>query len=263
VADFAVIVVNYNTAILTGQTIRSFCQYHKEKDFELIVVDNNSHEDDLKKLREATKDLPKNFRLIESKTNLGFGRANNLAVSETQAKYLFFLNSDTITTEPLLPAFKECFEQNFKVGALAPTLYEDGERQAHAYGKFPTLLRLLRRSHDEILTETADHRQVGWISGAAFAIRKDIFERVGGFGDEYFMYFEDIDLCKKVALDGYESWVLKNIALTHLRGKSLKLSKDRRQLYFKSQDIFFKKYYGCISSTLLKIFRLPYLLFIN
>jgi GT2 family glycosyltransferase len=301
VKKFSVIIINYNTADLTAQTVRSFYRHHpREQDFEMIVVDNASRPAERARLRRLVKRAPTNFTLLESETNLGFGGGNNWAARQATGRLLFFLNSDTIITQNLLKPIADFLKQTKRAALVAPELkLKDGRAQPHAYGAFPTLWSLIRNhlpggkeavsptlapvetaggdggggggaaatdvvadgggavTDTTTTTDTAGATPllVDWVSGGAMVVRATLFWQVGGFTPDYFMYFEDVDLSKKLQVAGYQAYVLPSSSLIHLGGQSVRLRGERRRLYFQSQDVFFRKFYPPVTAFLVRLLR--------
>ncbi len=108
------------------------------------------------------------------------------------------------------------------------------------------------------LPTSRDLYPVDWVSGAAMVVRKSVFTQIGGFDENFFMYFEDIDLCWRAKQRGWQVAVYPKISLIHFVGQSAGGFKQRKKYYYQSQDYFFKKHYGQPAMYILKIFRWPY-----
>ena len=209
--------------------------------------------------------------MIINENNLGFAKANNSGAKSAKGDVLFFLNSDTLLTQDILPAIEKCFNQEKSLGALSPKLMSSENIQFNdAYGKFPSLSSLVSTNLSGKkyfqLDENIELSEVDWISGAALVMRSDVFEKIGGWDGNFFLYFEDTDLCWRIKDAGYKIAVINSISLIHLCGKSISSDKIRRRHYFKAQDYFFKKHYGIFISILMRMIRCPYklkVLYIN
>ena len=259
--DFSIIIINYNTKELIRDCLNSIFLSCGQGDFEIIVVDNNSGDGSADMLN---SDFSHKIKLIANKNNIGFGPANNQGAKIAKGEYLFFLNSDTVIKENILTPIKEFFILNPMAGVISPRLIlSDGTNQKYAYGRFPGLVGLLARNFGREFDENKSSFTVDWVSGAAMAIRKNVWEKIGGFDEKFFMYFEDIDLCKRAKNFGFEIVVLLSVRLVHTGGKSIKVSADRKRMYYDSQSYFFRKHYGKLKLVLLKIMRWPYKLIIS
>jgi hypothetical protein len=249
--SFSIIIVNFNTKDLTADCLDSVFS-KLSGDFEVIVADNNSSDGSVDYLNGR---YGSRIKIISNRENLGFGRANNTAAKIAAGEYLFFLNSDTIIPEDILPQLKICFGLP-RVAVAAPSLVlPGGGIQKNSFGKFPNLFNTLLGK----LIGNIGEAKAEWVSGAALAIRKSVFDKIGGFDEKYFMYFEDIDLCYQAAELGYEIKIAPDARVIHLGGKSIKDRSVRKNFYYQSQDYFFLKHYGSFSVFLLKLARTPYI----
>ncbi len=250
---FSIIIVNYNTKTLLKNCLNSIFVNCQLNDFEVIVVDNDSRDGSIEMLDKNFKDKVK---IIANKENIGFGPANNQGAQIAKGEYLFFLNSDTIIKDDILTLIKNFLETNSQVGIVSPCLLlENGTKQEFAFGNFPTLFNSVFRKIDIKNTNNNKPREVDWVSGAALIIRKNIFKKVGGFDENFFMYFEDVDLCKRVWDLGYKIMILPQFFLVHLGGKSIDIDRQRKKYYYTSQDYFYKKHYGYLVMYLMKFAR--------
>lgn len=252
---FSIIIVNFNTKSLTKNCLDSIFFNCLESDFEIIAVDNNSQDGSIEMLK---KDFGDKIKLIANSKNIGFGSANNQAAKIAQGEYLFFLNSDTVVKSDILSPIKQFLSNNKEVGIISPKLLlEDGSEQERAYGEFPNLFNVVAEKFKNQKIEEIKPFEVDWVSGAALIIRKDIFCEINGFDEKFFMYFEDIDLCKRVKDLGFKAVVYPAAPIAHLCGKSIKKFNKRKEYYYKSQDYFYKKHYGKLKMNLMKLMRLP------
>lgn len=251
----SVIIVNYKTKNITSDCIESMLRFTREIDLEILVVDNNSGEDNVTYLE---KKFFNKVKIIPNKKNIGFGAANNKGIKVASGDIVLFLNSDTIIKDNIFIKILENFG-NKKVGVVSPLLFNNkGEVQKFSYGKFPTLSKDIFRDNYKFKKEFSVIIEVDWVSGAAMAVRKNIFEEIGGFDENFFMYFEDIDLCHRIKDKGYDVVVDKDISIVHLGGGSVKKHNERKKMYYKSQNYYYKKHHGLFTMILMKCFRAPY-----
>jgi len=252
---FSIIIINYNTARLTLDCLNSIYACCDAADLEIIVVDNGSAESDRSILEGGLK---QGVRLIKSAKNLGFAAGNNLGARQAQGRYLCFLNSDVILTEDIFSRLEKVFLSDEQVGIVAPRLVNpDGSAQAKAYGPFPSLGYLfyknLLRRHDNDFPKKID-----WVSGAALCIRKDVFDLIGGWDENFFLYLEDVDLCWSVRRRGYRVMVDQASQVTHLQGQSSDKNFTKQTYYYNSQKYLFKKHYGRLALIVLLLVRWPH-----
>lgn len=220
---FSIIIINYRTPKLTADCLNSLFKFCPQKEFEVIVVDNNSGDSSLISLKE---EFGSRLKLIANPTNAGFAAANNLGAKEARGEYLFFLNSDTFIQSDILTPLKNALQQDLAIGVIAPKLrLKTGEAQPYAYGY-----------SKKAKTELA------WVSGAALVIRHEIFQKVNGWDERFFMYFEDRDLCQAVIRNGYKIAQLDSVSLIHLVNSSPIFFWRRKLYYYQAKIRFVLKY---------------------
>jgi len=220
---FSIIIINYNTAELTSACLESIFKYCNESKYEIILVDNNSATKDINILEER---YASRVKIIRNKRNLGFARANNQGAKLAQGEYLFFLNSDTTVSQNILESLKKRLEADKKIGIIAPKLIlKNNEEQPYAFG--------LHKNSDII----------SWVSGAALVIRRDLFLKIGGWEERFFMYFEDVDLCRQATKKGFRIERLLSVDVTHLVGGSPVHFWRRKLFYYYSKILFILKHY--------------------
>jgi hypothetical protein len=260
--DFSFIIINYKTPDLTIQCLESIFKYCKNENFEIIIIDNNSGYDSVQKIKNKYNDRISYF--IENKKDLGFSKANNQGAKVAKGKYLYFLNNDAILTENILPTIKEIFSTNEKIGIVSPLVKNpSGENQKTAMGKFPTLSSLIslafKVNEEELIPKNKEKLFIiDWVSGCSLAIRKKVFNEINGWDENFFLYFEDTDICRRAYLKKYLTAIALNISLIHLGGQSVKFDDDYLEVFYKSRGYYFKKHYGYIICFLMKTFRFFY-----
>lgn len=231
--ELSVIIVNYNTCKLLEDCLVSIYERSRAGSFEIIVVDNNSADESVRMLREKFPEV----RLIENTDNPGFGVANNQGVAISRAPYVMLLNSDTVLLEDTGRALIEYLQANPRVAAVGPqVLLMDGSRQPKTFGLLPSARVIFNQSlllsiifpntpaFAGVFIENASAREmaVGWISGVCMVIRREIYDAVGGFDPAFFLYAEDIDLCRRFVVAGWKVVRLEDHAIKHLCGGSSK-----------------------------------------
>lgn len=220
----SIIILNYKKPQLTLACIDSLYKYFSnefEKDqFELIIVDNHSEDDSLVLLENEKKQKKyANFKLVANNQNAGFSKGCNLGASKARGEYLLFLNNDTLIADKGILDMIKYLESNSAVGVLGGRLQNPDGSAQFSVGKFTTpievffLLLGVQR-----FTRPANPKQVtpvDWVKGALFMIRKDIFEKLGGFDENIFMYTEDMELCYRVKKAGYGVAFFPHIRVIH------------------------------------------------
>lgn len=268
----SIIIVNYNTKELTRNCLNSVYEKIKDINFEIIVIDNASSDGSQEMIKNEFKDVI----LIESKENLGFGRANNLGMETAKGKYVFLLNSDTILLNNAVKIFFDYMEKNEKVGVCGGNLYNEDMTEQASYGNFPKLSQqllstfLFHRLFPEFYRKkfaTADgnvtkETSIDFICGADMFINKNVLEEVGNFDKDFFMYYEETELCYRIRKSGYDIRIIPDVKIIHLCGKSTgdNISDKKFLMVEESKYKYFKKRYGNTGYFIIK--KLIYLSYI-
>ena len=257
--DVSIIIINYQTPQLCIECIESIIKYSHRFNYEIILVDNGSKDNSLKIL---SKKLPSSVILIESKQNLGFGRANNLAAKYAKGRYLFLLNSDTLLIENSIYYLKQCLDESPKAMCAGAMLINKEGKMIHSYSTFPSMKTSLKVASSPLKhyffkrkTKKTSHPKVypkeifkiDYITGADLLIKKEAWDKCKGFDTNIFMYFEESDLQLRISQMGYHSIINPNTKIIHLEGQSLKISNFKRIIYNRSMLYYMKKH-----NTLLK-----------
>ncbi len=256
---FSIIIINYKTFELTKNCLESLFLLPGQENLEIIIIDNGSNDGSIEKLE---TEFASRVKIIKNKNNLGFAGANNQGAALASGEFLIFLNSDTIIKEDFLNVCADILNKNPKIGIISPRLkLPNGDNQKAAFGIFPTLINLLtqKTKNEQPIDEQANFLVSDWISGCALMISRELFQKISGWDDRFFLYYEDIDICKKASLQGYQAAVALKTSIIHFGGQSLKASPQKKKLYYKSQDYYFKKYYNPLICLLVKISRFIYL----
>jgi hypothetical protein len=248
-----VIVVNYEAGVLLHQCLASIEQQVTHFPFETIVVDNASRDGSLEGIAEGD-----GVRVIRNPINLGFASACNIGARAARGQWLLFLNPDTRLLPGNLQRMWQYLEERPEVGiAGAKVLDEDGSFQAPCRRRFPTPGAAFRRlflprrgwqrsSEYELSTSDIDREvSVDAVSGSYLWIRRSLFEQVGGFDEEFFLYGEDLDLCWRVREAGYDVRYAPVATAIHARGQSRAHLLKRSIIEgHRSMAIFYRKHYA-------------------
>ncbi|RJQ38907.1 glycosyltransferase [Candidatus Microgenomates bacterium] len=262
----SVIIVHYKVKEILFNCIDSILKSKTKVLFEIIVVDN-----DEKKIIE--KELKKKFPLvkyIKSMENVGFGEGNNLGAKISQGEYLFFLNPDTIVFPNTIDNLVNFINKDKKVGVVAPLLldknnipYEfQGTKKLTPFRAVFALSFLNKIFPNNPVSKKywiknwnkRRLKEVDVVPGTAFAIKKNIFERVNGFDKKFFLYFEEFDLCNRVKLLGFKIFINPGSCVIHFWGESSKTMDGLNKIFLNSRFYYFKKNFGYLKAFLLNIF---------
>ncbi len=228
-------IVNYNTKKDLKKCIKSILQKPPECSFRIIIVDNNSKDGSKIFLKQIKQ---KNIKYILNKENRGFGAACNQIAKTQNSSYILFLNPDVEIRKNSIDKLINFLKKNEKVGIVTgKLLFPDGSLQLSCR-KFPTILRALfgREStlrkifpnnmiSKEYLMSELDYNKIqfpDWVRGAVILFKTDIFEKIGGFDEKFFLYFEDTDICLRLREKGYKTAYLPEAVFYHKLGSSTK-----------------------------------------
>ncbi len=262
--DVSIVIINYKTYALTKQCIETVLHYTKSIEYEIIVVDNCSDDGSINKLQE---DFPC-IIAIENEQNLGFGRANNVGIERASGKYVFMLNSDTLLVQNAILEMYNFMENHGEYGACGCNLIDKEGNLNLSYGNLPSLsyeflqlglYRLCRNYYRNKLSvgqtiKAGDPKNVGYISGADIFMRKSIFDEIGGFDKNIFMYFEETDLFTRMKKTCIKSCVLPEVKIIHLEGGSIKKSNiNKFRLFETSRMYYYRKHHSFAYCMLVKL----------
>jgi len=250
----SVVIVNYQSELYLQKCLSSLFKHNFGIDFEVVIV-NNDGKENLVKIKEKFPEVV----LINSSKNNGFGAACNLGVKHSQGDLIFFLNPDTEILDNSDPIIK-ILEKNPEIGAVGPKLLgENGKVQEWSTGVEISLLDLIRNNlglpRSKKIWESSIARETFWISGAAIFVPRKIFSEIGGFDENFFMYFEDNDFCRRLRRAGKRLLYFPETAIRHLGGKSSQDSQKQKAYFFASQDYYFQKHFGSVQVFWLKFFK--------
>lgn len=255
--DISFIIINYRSRHYLGRCIESILNHANSSSFEIIVVNND--EDPLQKISNSPK-----VRIVEHNINKGFSEAANLGAKNSYGRILFFLNCDT---EILDSSIQELFDifKDHSVGAAAPKLIlPDSSPQPWGSGCEITLWSTIKNNLGMIESKKKWMQEfsgeVDWVSGAALAVPREVFEKCKRFDEGFFMYFEDVDLCKRIRGLNKKIMLIPKAKVLHIGGQSKKSSELQKRQYYKSQDYYFKKHFGIFSAYTIKALRSIFLL---
>ena len=265
-SDVAVIIVSYNTKELTLKCIESIYEKTQNVNFEVVVVDNNSQDGSPDAIAEKFPDI----KVIKNNENLGFGKANNVGIEQSQSKYVFLLNPDTILKNNAVKILYDYMESNEIAGAAGGMLYDIDGNKTFSFGRLPLLkdkVKLILLPHFLLskdirgkinFNNIQDIQEVGFISGADLMLRRDVINKTGAFDKDFFLYYEETELQYRIKKTGYNIYIVPQAKILHLEGKSSS-KKSRREESFKSEYLYYKKCYKLTKFSPFKIIFLMYL----
>jgi GT2 family glycosyltransferase len=245
----AVIILVHNTPDLLLQCLRGFYESLRNKNWQIIVVDNGSEKD----VRSIIEGEFRGVDVIRSEHNLGFAAGNNLGPKSAKRDFVILVNSDVIASGDTLESLVRSLQSESQVGAMSPGLLTaQGESQAFAFGSKMTPAYLVRRGARSVLGlgplhnwSTTEPLNVEWVSAACLCVRRKVIEEIGGLDERFPLYFEDVDWCARMRTAGWKVVYNPLLKVTHLGGASNPSgTEDRSSLYYRSLLLFYEKHYG-------------------
>lgn len=253
-----VVIVNYNVKYYVEQCVDSVRRALRGIDSEIVVVDNHSKDGSVEYLRTV-----EGIRLIESGHNLGFSKANNIAIRQSKAEYVLLLNPDTFVSEDSISRLLDYADSHPKVGGMGVRMCNDWGTYANESRRglpspmtsFYKMAGLCSRhpKHPKFgkyymgWLSWDEPAQIEVISGACFLIRRKALDEVGLLDEDYFMYGEDIDLSCRILKGGWENWFLP-VDIVHYKGESTqKTSFKYVHVFYNAMLIFMRKHYSHLS----------------
>ena len=239
--DVSVILVNYNTAQMTAECIDSIFAQTSGVDFEVIVSDNASKDGSRERLGADPR-----IRYIYNDGNLGFGRGNNEAIKIAEGRYLFLLNTDTLLLNNAIKTFYD-YEEAHGGSLVLGCMMQDREgRPTSSFGDLPTPCNALKGvlkgfifNEFKFPVTDAAEKDVEMIVGADMFIPRAAFDAAGDFDPDFFMYFEEADLQKRMAQAGFRARIIGGPQIVHFGGASdPSPEKAARMRYNYSESLF-------------------------
>lgn len=247
----SVIIVSYKVPYYVEQCIRSVRKATEGIDCEIIVVDNHSQDNTIAYL---TKCFGSTITLIDSNHNLGFARANNMAIRQSQGEYVLLLNPDTFVGTDTIRQVITFMDNHPKAGGAGVRMHNSNGTLAMEsrrglptpYVSFLKMLGVDNRYYMSHLSWDKPER-IDVMSGAFCMLRRSVLDQIGLLDEDFFMYGEDIDLSYRILKGGYENWYVP-ADIVHYKGESTQKSSFRYvHVFYQAMLIFFRKHYGHLS----------------
>jgi GT2 family glycosyltransferase len=254
--QLSIIIVTHNAKDFLRNCLKSVFEKIKNLSFEVLVVDNASSDGTFEMLK---NEFPQ-VNAIFSKENLGFAKANNLAIKEAKGKYIFLLNPDTILLDENFEKLIDFAQKNPDVGAIGPkVLNSDLTIQHQCKRGFPTpwnifcylsgLAKIFPKSKifaGYLLTylDTEKIQEVDSLSGCAMVVKREVIEKVGMMDEDYYLYGDDLDWCYRIKSAGWKVVYFPETKIIHYGGKGGTGKKPYFNIYhfYRSAFIFYRKH---------------------
>lgn len=256
----SIIYVNYHSESLIIQSINSLILNNPQATDNEIIISNNSGE-----LNKVKRKYPF-VRIIENNENIGFGRANNIAVEHATGEFILLLNPDTLVLNNCIDYFISFYRENhlkLNIGVLGGQIFDKNMNHNFSSNYHANLIndlkylfsasrRVIGFNNKKLDFRNKKYKCVDAIIGCNLFMTKEMFRKIGGFDDEFFLYFEDLDLCYSIYTKfGLRSYVLKDVKIIHFEGGSSEDSNKNKvkrikastySMYIKSLFFYLKKH---------------------
>lgn len=248
--DVSIIIVNYITPVLLKNCISSIFDKTDGVNFEIIVVDNNSNDGS----EVLINDNFPTVTYIQSGSNLGFGKANNLGVRIAKGRNIFFLNSDTILLNNAVKILSDYLDKNPKVGVCGGNLYDENGIATHSHlkilpGLFYEFNQICFSFYSKFFVKNFHHNyekhpiEVSYVTGADMMIKKSLIDIVGCFDPDFFLYYEETELQNRISKTGYKIMNVPQSKIIHLEGASSINSEWKINVILESYKLYLSKIY--------------------
>jgi len=263
--DLSIILVNYNTGELLRDCLESLYANKPGVQCEVIVSDNGSTDGSLEMLAEEYPQV----RVIANGDNLGFAAANNKAINQCRGKYILLLNSDTLVIDrDSFDNMANYMEAHPDTGVLGCMLLNGDHSLQLSHGKFPTLVTEFRQKfinfvfsrgiapyYEKIAADYREEHPVDWVTGACLMVRREVAQQAGLLDEGFFMYFEDVDWCRRINSCGWRVIYYPGARVVHLLGGSAPKQQNISVIYKESQLRYYYKHRGRVEVNLLRVIQ--------
>jgi N-acetylglucosaminyl-diphospho-decaprenol L-rhamnosyltransferase len=263
--DLSIVIVSWNVRDYLAACLDSIHANTGDLTYEVVVVDSYSDDGTVEMVRSRYAWV----KFLPQPSNVGFTRGNNIGLGTAQGRYLMLLNPDTEILGDALPRMVSYLDDNPHVGIVGPrTLNSDGTTQS-TRRRFPTLLTAVfestwlqgwapRRVLDEFYARdipddgTAD---VDWVQGSALMIRRKVYGQIGGLDEQYVMFSEEMDWCKRARSAGWRVVYMGDAVVVHHGGKSTEQTSALKHIHFQNSKLrYFRKFHGPLAALALRVF---------
>lgn len=247
----SIVIVNYNVTQLLRNCLLSIQKYCEGIDYEVIVIDNKSTDSSWSDL---IPEFPK-VHFIASEKNEGFAKANNRAIETAAGEYLLILNPDTELEGFYLNEILNFADSKTNFGCLGVRMHDaNGNFLPESKRSVPDMINSFEKLFTNFKKKNSKSyyrndvdeygvAEVEVITGAFFLVKKEVYEKVGGLDERYFMYGEDIDLCYTLLNNNYKNYYYGKASILHHKGESTVKDELYLERFYGAMQIFIDKYY--------------------
>jgi len=270
----SIVVISYNTKEILKECLNRIKNSTEKIDKEIIIVDNASTDGSPAMIKQDFGE----YVLIINKENVGFARANNQGIDIAKGRYILLINSDVFVREDSIEKTINCMGKNSNCGILGVRVIDRNGRLQPSGRYFPTPWRLFLsysgigsrfpevpflRGVDNMKWDHKSLREVDWVPGCFFLLRRKLLDEIGFFDPDYYLYYEEIDLCLRAKRKGWKIIFYPETEVIHLGGESAKklgsltpFAAQIQNLKLQSEFKYFRKNFGIIFVILDFIFIL-------
>ncbi len=261
---YTIIIVNYNLTDEIENCVRSILLYLNKSDYELIILDNNSIDRSILKIVDKMKIMMgERFSFFQLDSNYGFGWACNYGSHKAKGEILFFLNPDTILTRDVLQDVYEVYSSKKDDVGVVGLRSSQNNIIDYSAGYFPNMAvealnivsigRYCEAIFVGCIQRVYNRLNVHWIMGAAIFVKRELFISIGGFDEAFFLYFEEMDLCKRIYDLKRTNIYLPNISVNHIGSVSSKKNYYIfTKMFYKGKLLFINKHFHGVHKSILK-----------
>ena len=258
--DLTIAIISYNTRDLLLACLQSIQDMTKDVEYELIVIDNASSDGSAAAVRAQFPQA----RVIANQDNGGYAKACNQAVNIGRGQYVLFLNSDTVMRTCTLSRMVACLDTQPDIGAVSCLQCNEAGRVLQSCFPFPSVRDHLRYSAwvptiikrvigGGFELDSTVSQDVDWANGACLMVRRSLLQQLGGLDEAFFMYFEDVDLCRRLRQYGCRVRHLAEAEIIHFIGCSSGRDRERLQLVWEfSRICYIEKHFSPIKRWIMK-----------
>lgn len=262
----SIIIVHYKDKKRLYDCVKSITQSKPKVSFEVIIVDN----DEKSTIKKELKVKFKWVKYVRAPGNIGYGAGNNLGAKFAKGEYIFILNSDTKVLSSSIDKLVDFLEKNKQVGLVAPNLVDERGKVFLQIGSrkltplrgivaLSFLNKLFPNNPISIKYWLKDvpmnkRREVDVVPGSVMLIRRQVFEKVEGFDENFLLYFEESDFCKRVKELGFGIFIIPEAEIVHYWEEGKPNSKKIKKIFAESRFYYFKKHYGIFKALIVEIF---------
>lgn len=270
--DLSVIIVNYKSWVHLQNCLKSLKEIYQDAfTFEVIVVDNKSGDGKL----EAFSKQFHQFKFISNSGNNGFSHGNNIGASHSKGEFLLFLNPDTIVTKDAISSMLLLARENSNYGIIScskTNIEGKPEKEIRFFPKISTLFGLLRFIYKLVnkqkISDKFNNTKAiifpDWVSGSIIFMSKKWFNSVKGWNEDYWLYLEDVDLCKRISDAGGKVALTRNTKIIHNHGGASRLNVNTTALtkaeVIISKHVYISTHFSNITKLFTQFFLLSFVL---